>query len=50
MNDTRTYAILAKPVADLCNLRCEYCYYAEKNDGNFQNVSGSSGELYPTVF
>jgi len=32
MNDTRTYAILAKPVADLCNLRCEYCYYAEKNE------------------
>ena len=23
--------MLAKPVADLCNLRCEYCYYANKN-------------------
>lgn len=32
MNDTRMYAMLAKPVADRCNLNCEYCYYAEKNE------------------
>ena len=31
MNDTRTYAMLAKPVSDACNLRCEYCYYADKS-------------------
>lgn len=30
-NDTRTYAVLAKPVSSVCNLRCEYCYYAGKN-------------------
>ena len=30
-NDTRTYAMLAKPVSSACNLRCEYCYYAGKN-------------------
>ena len=31
MTDTRTYAMLVKPVADQCNLQCEYCYYADKN-------------------
>ena len=29
-NDNRTYAMLAKPVCDACNLRCEYCYYTGK--------------------
>lgn len=29
-NDTRTYAMLAKPVSSACNLRCEYCYYTGK--------------------
>lgn len=29
-DDTRTYAMLAKPVSSACNLRCEYCYYAGK--------------------
>ena len=29
-DDTRTYAMLAKPVSGACNLRCEYCYYAGK--------------------
>lgn len=28
--DTRTYAMLAKPVSSACNLRCGYCYYAGK--------------------
>ncbi len=28
--DTRTYAMMAKPVSGRCNLRCEYCYYAGK--------------------
>ena len=28
--DTRTYAMLAKPISSACNLRCEYCYYAGK--------------------
>ena len=31
-DDTRTYAMLAKPVSGACNLRCEYCYYAGKGD------------------
>ena len=30
--DKRTYAMLAKPVSSACNLRCEYCYYAEKKE------------------
>lgn len=29
--DTRTYAMLAKPVSSGCNLRCAYCYYMGKN-------------------
>ena len=28
--DTRTYAMLAKPISGTCNLRCTYCYYAGK--------------------
>ena len=35
--DDRSYAMLAKPVSSACNLRCEYCYYLEKN--SFLNVS-----------
>ncbi len=27
----RTYAMLAKPVSDACNLDCAYCYYKGKN-------------------
>lgn len=27
---TRSYAMLAKPVSDACNLRCSYCYYTDK--------------------
>jgi uncharacterized protein len=27
---TRTFAVMAKVVGGLCNLRCVYCYYAEK--------------------
>ena len=30
-SDTRTYAMLAKPISSACNLRCEYCYYAGKD-------------------
>ena len=26
----RTYAMMAKPVSSACNLRCGYCYYADK--------------------
>lgn len=29
-DDTRTYAMMAKPVSGACNLACEYCYYAGK--------------------
>lgn len=28
--DTRTYAMMAKPVSGRCNLRCDYCYYSGK--------------------
>ncbi|MEI6308476.1 MAG: anaerobic sulfatase maturase [bacterium] len=28
--DTRTFAIMAKPVGATCNLGCAYCYYLEK--------------------
>jgi uncharacterized protein len=28
--DSRTYAIIAKPIGAACNLRCRYCYYLEK--------------------
>ncbi len=28
--DTRTFAVMAKPVGAACNLRCAYCYYLEK--------------------
>lgn len=31
-DDTRTYAMLAKPVSGACNLACEYCYYAGKEN------------------
>ena len=31
MDNLRSYAMLAKPVADSCNLACEYCYYADKS-------------------
>lgn len=31
MDNLRSYAMLAKPVADSCNLACEYCYYAGKS-------------------
>ena len=31
--DTRTYAIMAKPVGSRCNLSCEYCYYLDKPAG-----------------
>jgi uncharacterized protein len=30
--DSRTYAIIAKPIGAACNLRCRYCYYLEKKD------------------
>lgn len=30
--DSRTYAIMAKPIGAACNLRCCYCYYLEKKD------------------
>ena len=30
-SELRTYAMLAKPVSSSCNLRCEYCYYRDKN-------------------
>lgn len=30
--DNRTYAMLAKPVSSVCNLRCEYCYYTGKKE------------------
>jgi uncharacterized protein len=29
---SREYQIFAKPVGALCNLRCRYCYYLEKNE------------------
>lgn len=29
-NDSRTYAIMAKPVSSACNLHCTYCYYTGK--------------------
>ena len=30
-SDTRTYAMLAKPVSSACNLRCKYCSYMGKD-------------------
>ena len=33
MADTRTYAIMAKPVGARCNQRCDYCYYLDKPAG-----------------
>ena len=30
--NSRTYAIMAKPIGAACNLRCRYCYYLEKKD------------------
>ncbi|PKM74541.1 MAG: anaerobic sulfatase maturase [Firmicutes bacterium HGW-Firmicutes-17] len=30
--DSRTYAIIAKPIGAACNLHCRYCYYLEKKD------------------
>lgn len=35
--DSRTYAIMAKPIGAACNLRCRYCYYLEKQDLMAQN-------------
>ena len=32
MRDDRTYAMLAKPVSGVCNLRCGYCYYTGKEN------------------
>ena len=37
--------MLAKPVADSCNLACEYCYYADKNRLLQTNTSKMSEEV-----
>lgn len=31
-DDSRTYALMVKPIGALCNLRCAYCYYLDKKD------------------
>ena len=28
--DTRTFAVMAKPIGAACNLRCTYCYYTDR--------------------
>ncbi|WP_303871763.1 anaerobic sulfatase maturase [Acetobacterium wieringae] len=36
--DSRTYAIMAKPIGASCNLSCRYCYYLEKQDQMAQST------------
>ena len=48
MDNFRTYAMLAKPVADSCNLACEYCYYADKNRLLQTNTARMSLEVLET--
>lgn len=45
MDKYRTYAMLAKPVADSCNLQCEYCYYAGKRNSLNINVPRMSPQV-----
>ncbi len=44
-DDTRTYAMLAKPVSSACNLRCEYCYYAGKETALHIGTARMSDEI-----
>ena len=30
-DNSRTYAMMLKPVSSACNLHCTYCYYTGKN-------------------
>jgi len=44
-SDTRTFAFMAKVVSGHCNLSCEYCYYAGKQDLLGQEVPRMSDEV-----
>ena len=44
-NDTRTYAMLAKPVSSACNYRCDYCYYTGKESVLHVGTGKMSDEL-----
>jgi uncharacterized protein len=44
-SDTRTFAFMAKVVSGHCNLDCEYCYYAGKQDLLGQGVPRMSDEV-----
>lgn len=44
-DDYRTYAMLAKPASGACNLRCEYCYYAGKENALHVGTSRMSDEV-----
>ncbi len=48
MDKYRTYAMLAKPVADSCNLHCEYCYYADKRKALNISTSRMSPQVLET--
>ncbi len=44
-DDTRTYAMMAKPVSGACNLCCEYCYYAGKENALYIGTARMSYEM-----
>jgi len=44
-DETRTYAMLAKPVSSACNLRCEYCYYTGKESALHIGTARMSDEV-----
>ena len=43
--DTRTYAVMAKPAGSACNLRCTYCYYLDKTPAPRREAFMSDGVL-----
>ena len=44
-DNRRTFALMAKPIGAVCNLRCAYCYYLDKQIALKQKPGGMSGRV-----